>query len=261
MTWLTPALHHDVTLAVIGFSLFMLCVLLFIDAPYGRSSTEVVSKWWGPIIPTRIAWIILELPVFLGFGIFFFLGDNALLPIPLILFALFQAHYFHRTFIYPFTLKPEPGSGFRLTILAFGMPLNAVNGFINGWFISQYGEHLYSTAWLSDPRFIIGVVLFFTGFYLVKSSDRILANLRKPGETGYKIPYGGAYRWVSNPHYLGEFTQWCGFAIACWSLPGFAYALMTICNLLPRALSNHRWYKNTFKDYPKHRKAMIPYVI
>ena len=158
-------------------------------------------------------------------------------------------------------LNPKPGSGFRLLILSFGILLNAANGFINGWYISQYGEHLYTLSWLVDPRFILGVMVFFSGFILAKTSDKILANLRKPGETGYKIPQGGAYRWVSNPHYLGELLQWSGFAIACWSLPALAFALMTASNLLPRAISNHRWYKAKFPNYPKQRKAMIPYVI
>jgi len=261
MEWLTPALHHNVTLGVLAFSLFMLCVLLFIDAPYGKQNTDERSKLWGPVIPTRLAWVLLELPVFLCFGIFYFLGDNAFLLVPLLLFALFQGHYFHRTFIYPFMLNPKPGSGFRLLMLGFGMPLNAANGFINGWYISQYGEHLYTLSWLVDPRFILGVMVFFSGFILAKTSDKILANLRKPGETGYKIPQGGAYRWVSNPHYLGELLQWSGFAIACWSLPALAFALMTASNLLPRAISNHRWYKAKFPNYPKQRKAMIPYVI
>lgn len=258
---LTPALHHAITLAVLGFSLFILCVLFFIDAPYGRSDGKQRSKLWGPIVPTRLGWILLELPVFVCFAVFFFLGNHWQLPVPLILMALFLGHYFHRTFIYPFLIKAKPGAGFRMGILLSGMPLNAANGFINGWYISEYGEHLYHLSWLWDPRFIFGVALFFTGFFLAKQSEKILTNLRKPGETGYKIPFGGGYRFVSNPHYLGEFLQWCGFALACWSLPAFAFAFMTLSNLLPRALSNHRWYLERFPDYPKERKALIPFVI
>jgi len=28
--------------------------------------------------------------------------------------------------------------------------------------------------------------------------------------------------------------------------------------LLPRALSNHRWYHETFDEYPAKRRALIP---
>ena len=260
MDWLTPQIHEYGVLAVFGFSLFMFCVLFFLDAPYGRRDED--THWiWGPNVPVRLGWILLESPVFFLFGLFFFLGDHWLNIVPLLLFALWEGHYFHRTFIYPFKIKPKPGAGLRLGILANGMPLNAANGFINGWYISQYGDHLYQTSWLWDPRFIIGVIIFFAGFALAKQSEHILANLRKPGETGYKIPHGGAYRWVSNPHYLGELIQWSGFAIACWSIPAAAFVFLTLANLLPRAISNQRWYHEKFADYPKERKALIPFVI
>ena len=34
-----------------------------------------------------------------------------------------------------------------------------------------------------------------------------------PGETGYKIPYGGLYRFVSCPNYFGELGFWCSMAL------------------------------------------------
>ena len=51
----------------------------------------------------------------------------------------------------------------------------------------------------------------------------ILRNLRAPGETGYKIPVGGLFRWVSSPNYFGELLEWTGWAIATWSIPGVAF--------------------------------------
>ncbi len=261
MDWLTPEFHHNALVAVFSFNIFMFIVLLFMNAPYGRQDTDDVNPLWGPRIPLKLGWFILEFPVFFMFGLFYLLGDNWAKPAPVILFLLWEVHYFHRTFIYPRTLKAKPGAGFRLGILSAGIPLNAANGFINGWYISEYGEHLYNISWLYDPRFILGVALFFAGFTLAKQSDKILADLRKPGETGYKIPFGGAFRWVSCPNYLGEVLQWCGFAVACWSIPALAFAFLTLSNLLPRALSNHRWYLEKFPDYPKSRKSLVPYII
>jgi hypothetical protein len=34
-----------------------------------------------------------------------------------------------------------------------------------------------------------------------------------------------------------------------------------VANLAPRALKTHRWYKDTFPDYPEQRKALIPFVV
>ncbi|MEO7015762.1 MAG: hypothetical protein ABI130_12305, partial [Leifsonia sp.] len=35
----------------------------------------------------------------------------------------------------------------------------------------------------------------------------------------------------------------------------------TFANLAPRAMANHRWYRQTFDDYPGSRKALIPFVL
>jgi len=60
---------------------------------------------------------------------------------------------------------------------------------------------------------------------------------------------------------FGEMVEWLGFAIACWSLSGFAWWIYVIGNLGPRAIAHHRWYHQYFKQsYPKNRKALIPFV-
>ena len=92
-------------------------------------------------------------------------------------------------------------------------------------------------------------------------ADTVLIHLRKPGETGYKIPRGGIYRFVTSPNYLGEIMEWCGWALMTWSLPGLAFAVYSVANLAPRALSNHKWYREKFDDYPTSRRALIPFLL
>ncbi|HSA16026.1 MAG TPA: hypothetical protein P5346_14880 [Spirochaetota bacterium] len=38
------------------------------------------------------------------------------------------------------------------------------------------------------------------------------------------------------------------------------FVLWTIFNLAPRARSNHKWYRDNFPDYPKERKALVPFI-
>ena len=115
-------------------------------------------------------------------------------------------------------------------------------------------------SWLSDPRFIVGTVLFIAGFIINRWADNTLRGLRKPGETGYKVPYGGLYEYISCPNYFGEILEWFGWAIATWSLPGLTFAIWTFANLAPRAWSHHKWYHDKFSEYPLDRKALIPKV-
>ncbi|KAL2306131.1 hypothetical protein Nmel_004037 [Mimus melanotis] len=105
-----------------------------------------------------------------------------------------------------------------------------------------------------------GLLLFLLGMGINIHSDLLLRQLRKPGEITYKIPQGGLFTYVSGANYFGEIVEWFGFAIATWSLPAFAFAFFTLCCIGPRAYHHHRYYLKTFTDYPKSRKALIPFV-
>ncbi|MCG8667919.1 MAG: DUF1295 domain-containing protein [Pseudomonadales bacterium] len=231
-------------------------VLIFADAPYGRHQTD----GWGPKINTRLGWILMESPASLVFLYFYVTGPNATNLACLVLFCMWQLHYFHRSFIYPFQIKVKPGSKTTLLVILLGATYCGVNGFLNGSYISTYGNHL-NDAWLSDPRLYIGIALFGFGYFLNKKSDQILRDLRKDSTEGYKIPYGWGYRFVSMPNYLGEIITWVGFSIAAWSLAGVSFVVFTMANLVPRAVANHKWYQETFTDYPKDRKAVFPYIL
>ena len=108
---------------------------------------------------------------------------------------------------------------------------------------------------------MVGVLVFLAGFAVNYRADGMLIALRRPGETGYRIPQGWLFEYVACPNYFGEIVEWFGFALATWSLAGLAFALFTAANIGPRAFSNRRWYRRTFPDYPAERKALIPFVM
>ena len=116
--------------------------------------------------------------------------------------------------------------------------------------------------WLFDPRFVVGSTLFVCGFAINVRSDNALINLRRPGETDYKIPRGGLFEYVSCPNFFGVIVQWIGFAIMSWSLPGLVYATWVSLTLFFTGLGTHRWYVERFgAAYPRDRKAVLPYLI
>jgi steroid 5-alpha reductase family enzyme len=122
-------------------------------------------------------------------------------------------------------------------------------------------QTVYSTAWLSDVRFLSGMILFSVGMAINISSDEKLIHLRKNSSNGYQIPRGGLFKQVSCPNFLGEIIEWLGYAILCWSLPALSFFIWTCCNLIPRALDHHRWYRQQFPDYPVRRRAVLPGIV
>jgi len=227
-------------------------LLFFVTAPYGR----YMRQGWGISIDNRLGWTIMESASALLFALFFILGDHRNTATAFAFLAMWEAHYIHRAFIYPQGLH-GPSRRMPVLIVCFGLFFNCVNAYLNGRYLFSLSGG-YANSWLLTPRFILGLTLFVAGFMVNRQSDLILSGLRKPGDNGYKIPYGGFFRWVSSPNYLGELTIWAGWALATWSLPGLTFAVWTAANLIPRARANHLWYKSRFPDYPRERRVLIP---
>lgn len=247
-------LHAYALVFVLLFGASSFFVLLFVSAPYGRH----VRDGWGPTIPAKLGWVLMEAPSPIGFAIAFFASGGASSAVRGLLAALYLLHYVDRAFVFPLRMRGD-GKRKPLLVALLAVVFNVCNGALNGHAIAALAPHLDSD-WMGDPRFAIGLGLFGFGYYANQRSDAILRNLRAPGESGYKVPHGFLYRWVSAPNYLGEILEWIGFAIACWTPAGAAFAFFTFCNLAPRALTNHRWYLEKFPDYPRGRRALVPYV-
>jgi len=103
-------------------------------------------------------------------------------------------------------------------------------------------------------------------FFINVHSDSILLNLRPrntltiiEGKIYYK-PHGRLFKYVSAANYFGEIIEWLGFAISSRNKTAFAFWSFVCVNLIPTGYSHHQWYKENFHDYPKHRKALIPFV-
>nr|XP_032816197.1 3-oxo-5-alpha-steroid 4-dehydrogenase 1 isoform X1 [Petromyzon marinus] len=229
--------------------------------PYGRYA----SRSWGPGLPPRLAWVVQELPA-LAVPAWLICGESnpgdvypggPVVPWPnRVLLAMFIGHYFHRALIYPFLLrggKPMPCVPFLLA-LAFC----TFNGYLQGRTLLTCTR--YPDGWLYDARFVAGAVLWLAGLLINLHSDHILRNLRKPGETGYKIPRGGMFEFVSGANFFGEMVEWLGFAIACCTLQAWAFSVFSITVIGPRSVHHHKWYLEKFEDYPKKRKAVIPFL-
>jgi protein-S-isoprenylcysteine O-methyltransferase Ste14 len=235
---------------LIGIILFP--VILKNKAPYGRHS----SKKWGKTIKNKTGWILMELPALLVCPIFYFLNTSNLYSLNTFFILLWVLHYTNRTIIYPLRIKTK-GKKMPFLIAISAIIFNVVNGFINGYFLSitSYQNHHYLLL-------ILGLVLFMTGFIINIKSDNKLIGLRsKSEENKYVLPKGGLFRYISCPNFFGELVEWFGFALMTFNIGSLSFFMWTFINLVPRALSHHKWYNENFNDYPKNRKAIIPKLI
>ncbi len=206
-----------------------------------------------------LAWILQEAPVVVCCTYGFVFGGRPSLSLPnRLILGFLLLHYSNRTFVFPLLIRGGKPTPVWVFLAAFFYC--CWNGFMQTSWLAFV--HIYPDDWIYDPRFIFGGLLAFLGMCINMHSDHILRNLRKPGETGYKIPRGGCFEWVSGANFLGEIMEWTGFAVAQWSLPGLAFALFTMSNIGPRGVQHHQNYIEKFDEYEKlGRKAIIPYLL
>lgn len=266
MRWYTGNAVYD-TLLLVGFLIAFMILMSqkYGTAAYGGRFTGRTSKGinFGP----RTGWILMELPTLFMFPYFFLTGPNWNSPVPLFFAGLWMFHYLNRALINPLLMRVKPGTKptFNISVVIWGWVVLVLHSYLNGRFFSEYGTHLQSVDWFKDPRFIVGLCIYVVGFTLNIYSDHILRNLRSknpaPDEPRYKIPFGGGFKWVSSPQYLGELLSFLGFAVMSWSLAFVYILLVTGANLIPRAVKTHGWYKAKFEDYPKNRRAIFPGIL
>lgn len=240
-----------------GLAVVVFISLYFVTAGYGQFRT----RQWGWSINNKVAWMLMEIPVFLVMlAIWWFSPLKWHLP-QLALFCLFELHYFQRSLVFPFLLKGK--SRMPVAIMLMGIVFNVINGVIQGgglyWFPNPDFEQ--GVAFLLRPNAMIGILLFFAGMAINLHSDHVIRHLRKPGDTQHYLPEKGLYRYVTSANYLGEIMEWTGFAIAAATPAAWVFPLWTAANLVPRAHAIFNKYKEEFgEEALGKRKRIVPFV-
>ena len=233
----------------LGLTTFLYLIYSKKRAPYGRH----IKKNHGTLIDNSLGWFIMELPALIIMPVLSLKNINN--PYVLLIVSIWFIHYFQRSIIFPLRINTKK-KRIPISIVLSAFTFNTVNGLFNGYHI-----HLnVSETNLFEFNILLGVLVFFTGMLINITSDNKLISLRKE-KVCYKIPQGKLFKYVSCPNYLGEIIEWLGFFIITPSLASLSFFLWTSFNLIPRAMNHHKWYNNSFKNYPKNRKAIIPFIL
>ena len=246
---------YFITLLWIVIAVIVHITMFFVTAPFGRHTSEK----WGITINNKLAWFVMELPSLAIMTYYLFAFKDNFKSFVWILFVLWIIHYVNRTIIYPIRIKSTPKK-MPLAIALSAIFFNLINAELNGYYLSkQTVPEEYDLNWICSTHFLVGILLFSIGMYINIRSDNILISLRKPGETGYKIPKGFLFKYISSPNLFGEIVEWSGFTMMAWNLPALSFMVWTCANLIPRAKNHYDWNMKNIPNYPKERKIVFPF--
>lgn len=255
----TYDLAFNVAMAVVA------CALLaapFVQTPYGRFA----DARFGVALDPRLGWFLMEFPAGAVFLTTFFQGSHWRSPFALFGLFVWCCHYSYRGYLMPLLMRVPKGqkSSFGLFVVLVGWGVTSLHGYLNAAWLSEFHPDP-SARWFSDPRFLVGIALYYGGLAANLHADHVLRTLRTKdevarGERHYRLPRGGLYEYVTNAPYFSELVLWTGFALFTWSPGGIFIFLISAANLVPRAVATHRWYLERFPDYPKERKVLVPFV-
>jgi 3-oxo-5-alpha-steroid 4-dehydrogenase 1 len=238
------------------FSVVSFIALQFIPAHYGKFYD---SKKNLPAVSNRFGWFVEETPniiITLYYGYYFWKESANFNLINYFMISFFFVHYIHRSFIYPFKLANT--KKLPLDVMVIGCSFCLANALMQNRSIFLFSK--YSWDEINPAILAFGIILFLTGMYINIYHDYLMISLKK-GSNSYVLPSGGLFDYIASPNYFGEIIEWIGFALIVNTYSSWIFVFSTISNLSPRALQTLQWYKTKFENYPKERKAIIPYII
>ncbi|CAI2376879.1 unnamed protein product [Moneuplotes crassus] len=128
-----------------------------------------------------------------------------------------------------------------------------------GYFLfhPKYTEPEYSSM---NVKYVL--IVLFTFFQTMNFlCHNQLKNLRKPGTTERGIPQGYGFGLVSCANYFWETLVWLSYSIFTGTATSYLFCAFSFYQMADWALKKHGRYKKEFKDYPKNRTAIVPFVL
>ena len=148
-----------------------------------------------------------------------------------------------------------------------------------------FHKNFVSVIWfnpllISSPTWthLIATAVFLWASYHHHITFRILASLRQEDKNAniiqdtkhkfqtspkYQIPHGDWFSHVSCPNYLAEIILYGCLAVILgpYNASGLLLFLWVAINQTIMAVMYHAWYKEKFPEYPKERKAVLPWFL
>jgi len=134
--------------------------------------------------------------------------------------------------------------------------------------VSYFVNHpKYTSPSFGNLQIYLALAAFLINEFGNLSIHLLLRNLRPPGSTERRIPYPNSnpftflFNYVSCPNYTYEIGIWLAFTIMTQTLTAGLFTIAGAGQMTLWALQKHRSYRKENTNYPKQRKAIIPFVI
>jgi len=134
-------------------------------------------------------------------------------------------------------------------------------------YMSYYINHPLYTRPASERQIFGGLLAFIFCEVGNFSVHLLLKNLRPPGSKERKIPHANTnpftalFNLVSCPNYTYEIAAWVSFGIMTQCAPVLIFATCGAIQMTIWAQQKHRRYRKEFKDYPRRRTSIFPFII
>lgn len=134
--------------------------------------------------------------------------------------------------------------------------------------ISYFVNHpLYTPPSYGDTQIYGALAVFILGELGNFSIHMAFRSLRPAGTKERRIPVPTSnpltalFSLVSCPNYTYEVIAWIGFSAMTQCLPALIFTTVGFYQMSVWALGKHRNYKKEFKDYPRGRKSIVPFLL
>lgn len=208
-------------------------------------------------LPSRIGMFVIYLPAVFTFWIAPVVRGVNFSPW-LVASGLMISFHFAKRCVEVLTLHRYSGVMNFMTTVMIGFLYTSLALILGEVAATGFGPEASPTP---TPAMAVGLPLWVVGVYGNLHYHRLLAKLREPGETEYKVPRGGLFAHVACPHYLYELIGWWGFCLFFHHVGAAMMITVMTCYLVGRSHNTLAWYRERLgAKLPPHWKRLVPFV-
>nr|XP_033332256.1 polyprenol reductase [Megalopta genalis]XP_033332257.1 polyprenol reductase [Megalopta genalis]XP_033332258.1 polyprenol reductase [Megalopta genalis]XP_033332260.1 polyprenol reductase [Megalopta genalis] len=221
----------------------------------------VLHKYlWNGDIPENVIWM---LNMFLGTNRRALVSPESTFVVALVLTIHCWKRFYESHYISIFSDKKINMFHYTMGFYHYFGTLVCIIGESEGFV--EGSQNNFSWKNITYTHMICACIILLSSYAQFRANC-ILSGLRKDktGEitsTAYKIPHGGLFEYVSGALQITEIIIYVLISVIFWQSSTYHYVtIWVIVNQIATAVLTHKWYIQTFQNYPKSRKILLPYI-